>query len=113
MFTFSKAWCKRISFLIIIEDKSQEFKVHKSILIGRSKVFASMLLNSNLSERSDNALNIKDLKPDALKEMLRFLYTDEVFIYVGFMNSFLSIAYINMAICEMGLSFLTFCHLIV
>ena len=52
--------------------------MHKSILIGRSEVFAAMLLSSELAEKKSQTLTIKDIKPDALKEMLRFLYTDEV-----------------------------------
>ena len=64
--------------LLEIDDKSQIFDVHKSILIGRSEVFAAMLLSSELAEQKSKTLTIKDITTDALKEMLRFLYTDEV-----------------------------------
>ena len=57
---------------------SQRFDVHKPILIGRSEVFAAMLLSSDLAEKREDTLIIRDIKPGALKEMLRFLYTDQV-----------------------------------
>ena len=59
-------------------DSSQTFPAHKSILIGRSHVFATMLKSGDMDEEKRSSLVIKDIKPDALKEMLRFLYTDEV-----------------------------------
>ena len=65
-------------FITDPDEKNQKFEVHKSILIARSDVFAAMLQSDSLSETRDNQLTIKDIKPDALKEMLRFLYTDEV-----------------------------------
>ena len=56
----------------------QQFDVHKSILIGRSDVFAAMIMSCDMAEKRGNKLTIKDIKPDALKEMLRFFYTDQV-----------------------------------
>ena len=56
--------------------------MHKSILSGRSDVFAAMLGNHDLVETKANRLTIKDIKPGALKEMLRFLYTEKVSGYL-------------------------------
>jgi hypothetical protein len=49
-----------------------------SILMGRSEVFAAMLGNTDLLEGSNSVTTIKDIGPEPLYEMLRFLYTDQV-----------------------------------
>ena len=64
------------------EDEETKFEVHKTILMARSEVFAAMLSNTDMSETRTNSTTIKDLSPGALKEMLRFLYTDQVFISI-------------------------------
>ena len=56
-------------------DSSQTFPAHKSILIGRSQVLAEWLLNN---KKEDKTLIIRDMKLEALREMLRFFYTDQV-----------------------------------
>ena len=68
-------------FITVLDEKCEKFEVHKSILSARSEVFAAMLQSDSLSETRDNQLTIKDIKSDALKEMLRFLYTDQVLTY--------------------------------
>ena len=68
-------------FITVLDKKCEKFEVHKSILSARSDVFAAMLQSDSLSETRDNQLTIKDVKSDALKEMLRFLYTDQVLTY--------------------------------
>jgi hypothetical protein len=46
--------------------------------MGRSEVFAAMLGNPDLLEGSNSVTTIKDIGPEPLNEMLRFLYTDQV-----------------------------------
>jgi hypothetical protein len=62
----------------VLGEESQSFQVHKSILIGRSDVFAAMLGHHETMETSNDTTIIKDIGPGPLKEMLRFLYTDKV-----------------------------------
>jgi hypothetical protein len=47
-------------------------------LIGRSEVFAAMLGKHELMENKNETIVIKDIAHEPLKEMLRFLYTDQV-----------------------------------
>ena len=58
------------------------FEVHKTILIGRSEVFAAMLSKKEMTEAKTSSTVITDINPDPLKEMLRFIYTDQVIIFV-------------------------------
>jgi hypothetical protein len=46
--------------------------------MGRSEVFAAMLGNHELMESTNDTATIKDINPDPLNEMLRFIYTDQV-----------------------------------
>ena len=50
------------------------FKVHKAILAARSPVFYAMF-HHNLSEKNKNVMDITDIDPLAIKEMLRYIYT--------------------------------------
>lgn len=54
-----------------------EFPAHKVILAARSPVFASMF-EYNMQESSNNKIEVNDLSPDALKEMLTYIYTGRV-----------------------------------
>jgi hypothetical protein len=59
--------------------------------MGRSEVFAAMLGNHELMESTNDTATIKDINPDPLNEMLRFIYTDQVnrFILTFIENYFL------------------------
>ena len=63
------------------------FDVHETILLGRSEVLAAMLSQNEMSENNTNSATIKDISPEPLKEMLRFLYTDKVIIKSFYINS--------------------------
>jgi hypothetical protein len=65
-------------FNVFTGDECRSFQVHKSILMGRSEVFAAMLGNHELMESTNDTTTIKDINPDPLNEMLRFIYTDKV-----------------------------------
>lgn len=51
--------------------------VHKSILAARSKVFKSMLC-SDMKEIKESAMEVSDLDFTTMKEVLRFIYCNEV-----------------------------------
>ncbi|XP_008203284.1 speckle-type POZ protein-like [Nasonia vitripennis] len=57
--------------------KKIEFSVHRSILAGRSPVFASMF-DLNMIESKKDMVEIPDIEPEVIKELLRFIYTDKV-----------------------------------
>ena len=54
-----------------------EFNAHKNILAMRSTTFAAMFEHDML-ENKTNTVNIPDIEYLVLKEMLRFIYTDEI-----------------------------------
>ena len=53
------------------------FKVQKGILTSRSEIFAAMF-SHRFSEGETSTIHITDMSPQALREMLRFLYTDKM-----------------------------------
>jgi hypothetical protein len=46
--------------------------------MARSDVFAAMLNKKDLAEGKSDWMTIVDINPESLKEMIRFLYTDQV-----------------------------------
>jgi speckle-type POZ protein len=61
-----------------IRAKGVTFPAHKVVLAAGSPVFAAMLKATGFTENKTNVLKIDDLEPPIIKEMLRFLYTDQV-----------------------------------
>ena len=57
-------------------QKKTSFKVQKNRLVTRSPVFAAAL--DNFAEGENATYKISDMSPKAVKEMLRFFYTDQV-----------------------------------
>ncbi|VDM36143.1 unnamed protein product [Hydatigera taeniaeformis] len=55
----------------------RQFKAHKAILAARSPVFAAMF-EHGMTESRANRVNITDVEPDILGEVLRFIYTGRV-----------------------------------
>ena len=53
----------------------QRFPVHKALLASRSPVFAGMFRHIEMEESKQGVVQIKDLQPEVLKEMLKFIYT--------------------------------------
>lgn len=53
------------------------FKAHKAILAARSPVFAAMFEHA-MEESRANRVEITDVEPDTLAEVLRFIYTGRV-----------------------------------
>ena len=62
---------------IVIRVKKEKFNAHKTVLSARSPVFRAMF-QSNLTETQTNKLKIKGITPAVFKELLRFMYTDQV-----------------------------------
>ena len=63
-------------FTLIVGD--QRFPVHKSMLAARSPVFAAMFGHHEMEESKQGEATIKDLEPEVLKEMLKYIYTGKV-----------------------------------
>uniref|UniRef100_A0A915ARD4 Speckle-type POZ protein n=3 Tax=Ascarididae TaxID=6250 RepID=A0A915ARD4_PARUN len=55
---------------------TKEFHVHKAILATRSPVFAACF-EHKMSEAQSDRVIIDDVEPEVMKEMLRFMYTDQ------------------------------------
>ena len=54
-----------------------EFKCHKLILSARSPVFDKMF-TIDLKEQKTSEVKIYDLDPETIKEMLKYIYSDEI-----------------------------------
>lgn len=67
---------KHCDMTIIAKDNVQ-IPCHKAILISRSDVFEAMF-DHETKEKKSNEVDIDDLEPIVLKEMLRFMYTDTI-----------------------------------
>merc|ERR1740128_1295403 len=57
-----------------VECGGEVFNCHQLILSTRSDVFRAMF-QSNMKENRTKKVTIKDVDPDVLKEMLKFIYT--------------------------------------
>ncbi len=53
------------------------FKCHKLVLAARSDVFRAMFSHETTKEAITSEIEITDSSPDAIRQMLKFLYTDE------------------------------------
>lgn len=62
---------------IAIKTKGRTFKAHRIILAARSPVFRAMF-SHNMQESRNNEVVIKDVEPDVMEELLRYIYTNKV-----------------------------------
>jgi len=62
---------------VVVQVKEERFDAHKIVLSARSSVFLAMF-QSNLTETQTNTLKIEGIDPAVFKEVLRFMYTDQV-----------------------------------
>lgn len=53
----------------------REFKAHKAVLATRSPVFKAMFA-SDMEESRNNRVEITDISPEVVQEMLTYIYTD-------------------------------------
>lgn len=61
--------------MLLLGEK--EFCVHKSILAARSRVFAAMFEHA-MKEQTDGIVEIADVEPEIMQELLRFIYAGKV-----------------------------------
>lgn len=59
---------------VTISASGKEFKAHKAILAARSPMFRGMF-SHDMKESKFNRVEVPDVDPDVLSEMLRFIYT--------------------------------------
>lgn len=59
---------------VTICANGKEFKAHKAILAARSPMFRGMF-SHDMKETKYNRVEVPDVHPDVLQEMLRFIYT--------------------------------------
>ena len=52
----------------------REFQCHKAILAARSQVFQAMF-SHDMEEKKNCRVEVKDVEPDVMAELLRFIYT--------------------------------------
>ena len=69
-----------------------QFPVHKAILASRSPVFAGMFRHIEMEENKQGVVQIQDLEPEVLKEMLKFIYTGKVSQLETMADDLLSVA---------------------
>ncbi|XP_055944340.1 TD and POZ domain-containing protein 5-like [Argiope bruennichi] len=61
---------------VTLNVAGEEFHAHRAILAARSPVFAKMFEHETL-EKNNNRIVIEDLSSDAMKQLLRYLYTGD------------------------------------
>ena len=72
----------------------ESFAVHKAILGSRSEVFEAWLNDPYSPESITNRFKMKNVKPEVLKEFLRFLYTDQVNLWMDWRQSLWTLVYL-------------------
>ncbi|XP_057324131.1 speckle-type POZ protein-like [Microplitis mediator] len=66
---------KNTDVTIVVGNK--EFQAHKQIIMARSPVLKSMITHA-LKEGLYSKVNIEDISPEIFKQVLEYIYTDEV-----------------------------------
>ena len=59
---------------VLLNCKGKSFDAHQVILSASSPVFRAMF-QADMKEKKNQHVEIKDLKPDVVSEMLKFIYT--------------------------------------
>uniref|UniRef100_A0A8D8BLS4 Protein roadkill n=1 Tax=Culex pipiens TaxID=7175 RepID=A0A8D8BLS4_CULPI len=62
---------------VTIQVSKHKFYAQRAVLSIRSPVFAAMF-QSGMQESQQNLITIKDIRPEVVQEVLRFIYTGEV-----------------------------------
>ncbi|XP_058801018.1 protein roadkill-like [Phymastichus coffea] len=63
-----------VSFII----GEKKIRAHKNILTTRSQVFEQLFANHETAEKKRSLVGVKDVRYEAMREMLRFIYTGKV-----------------------------------
>lgn len=61
---------------VTITSQGREFKAHKAVLAAQSPVFKKMF-QANMKEKETNVVEMSDISPTALANLLEFIYTGE------------------------------------
>ena len=72
----SKAFSNLNSMDVTVTCGDASFECNKFMLTARSPVFQSMFIH-DMKESQSNVVNIKDIEPKILEEMLRYIHTGE------------------------------------
>ena len=64
--------------MISASDSEHKFYAHKYVLAKKSVVFAAMFKHDTI-ESKNKSINIEDITFEAMKELLRFIYTNDFF----------------------------------
>uniref|UniRef100_A0A0N5CH35 BTB domain-containing protein n=1 Tax=Strongyloides papillosus TaxID=174720 RepID=A0A0N5CH35_STREA len=75
----------------IIGVKDTEIKLHKAVLAARSSAFYNTF-NSTLEKSKTNIIEIKDFSVEVVREMLKYIYKDEVSNIQNMANGMFKIA---------------------
>ncbi|XP_011881721.1 PREDICTED: speckle-type POZ protein A-like [Vollenhovia emeryi] len=59
---------------VTLTVRGKEFQVHKAILVAQSPVF-NVMFENEMKGKKTNQVDIDDMDPEVLEEMLRFIYT--------------------------------------
>ncbi|GBN94318.1 Speckle-type POZ protein [Araneus ventricosus] len=62
---------------VVLKTESKTFPAHKSVLCARSSVFKAMLTN-DMKEKNTDCIQVDDLEDDTVKQLLLFLYSDNL-----------------------------------
>lgn len=62
---------------VTLKVGSEEIKAHKNILAARSDVFDAMF-KSKMKEEQTGIIKVEDFKPHVIKQMMYYIYTNEV-----------------------------------
>jgi len=65
---------KKNGYDVILKCGDQEFYCHKFMLSARSPVFEAMLF-SDMVENKSGTVNVEDVDPDVMMEVLQYIYT--------------------------------------
>jgi len=69
-----KIFSSKDHFDVVLECGEERFECHKNILSARSPVFRAMF-EANMKESNSGTVEIEDIEPDVLLDMLNFIYT--------------------------------------
>jgi hypothetical protein len=61
-----------------LKNPSEEFNVHKFILIANSEVFSAMLRHKNTAEFREGRITIKDSNAIVVRHMINYMYTGQI-----------------------------------